>query len=186
MLEELLQQTRSAIVDEWRRRVLDTYPADSVRFLKSEKDRFHNPVGHSISRGLEILASELFSVAEKDDGKILSALDDIIRIRSVQSFTPSEATGFMFLLKDVVREKLAGKIKGDSLYRELLQFERGVDKLALLAFETYMKCREDLFDIKTRALRTGPFKLHERSRKILEGQGDVQTPDTESGPGGEG
>ncbi len=186
MLEDLLQQKRSVIVDEWRRRVLETYPTDSVKFLKSEKDRFNNPVGHSVSQGLEVLASELFCLSKKDNGKILSALDDIIRIRSVQSFTPSEATGFLFLLKDVVREKLAKKIKGDPLYRELLQFERGVDKLALLAFETYMKCREDLFEIKTRALRTGPFKLHERSRRILEGQGDVQTPDTESGPGGEG
>jgi len=49
VLEHLLSQKRAAILGRWFQLILETYPADTSRFLKKEKDRFVNPVGYTIS-----------------------------------------------------------------------------------------------------------------------------------------
>ncbi len=176
MLEKLLEKNRKDLVAAWRRRILGTYPEETARFIKSEPNQFANPVGNVITQGVEAVFDELLSGAGSDDldeagdERMLAALDGLIRIRSVQNFRPAEAVGIVFLLKKVVRENLGKEIGANDLYREQLLFEDRVDRMALLAFETYMRCREDLFAIKTRALKNGPFKLHERSEKILGAQ----------------
>ena len=106
----------------------------------------------------------------KFSADIRAALDEIIRIRSVQDFTPSQAVAFVFLLKKAVREELGDEIEREGLYGELLRFEDRVDDLALLAFETYMRCREDLFALKAEALKRGPFRIHDRAARILDEQ----------------
>lgn len=176
MIEQLLEKNRKDLVAAWRRQILATYPEDTARFIRSEPNQFANPVGNVVTQGVEAVFDELLTASvggsltasdEGSDERMLAALDDLIRIRSVQNFRPAEAVGIVFLLKKVVREKLGKEIGANDLYREQLLFEDRVDRMALLAFETYMRCREDLFAIKTRALKNGPFKLHERSKKIL-------------------
>jgi hypothetical protein len=160
MLDDLLERRREAILEGWRSRIFDTYPADTARFMKSAADRFANPVGHVLSSGIKELYAEL--LAGCDSERFFSILDGILRIRSVQDFTPREAVGFVFLLKDVVRETLANEIRDGSLHGELRSFEDRVDRLALMAFETYTCCREDLYNIRIRSIQSGPFQPHRR------------------------
>ncbi len=49
---EALVERRDAIVAEWLERTLLTYPGQTSRFLLHEKDRFRNPVGHTLRQGL--------------------------------------------------------------------------------------------------------------------------------------
>jgi hypothetical protein len=151
-LKTLLQEKKGDILKRWISLTLETYPPDVYNFLKLEKDRFTNPVGYTISTGSETLLDELI-LGENTD-KIISALDSIIRIRTVQDFTPSEAIAFIFLLKKAVREEL--KVRGEVLeaadereiIEELALFETRVDHLATLAFDVYVKCRDDIHRIK--------------------------------------
>ena len=162
VLEHLLSQKRAAILERWFQLILETYPADSSRLLKQDKDRFANPVGYTISQEIKTLYEELLQGMNTD--RLATCLDNIIRIRSVQDFLPSQAVAFIFLLKRAVREELASENKEKGAVEELLEFESRIDKLVLLALDTYMKCREKVFEIRVNEVKAE----RERALKLLE------------------
>ena len=167
VLEHLLSQKRAAILERWFQLILETYPADSSRLLKQDKDRFANPVGYTISQEIKTLYEELLQGMNTD--RLATCLDNIIRIRSVQDFLPSQAVAFIFLLKRAVREELASENKEKGAVEELLEFESRIDKLVLLALDTYMKCREKVFEIRVneaKAERERALKLLERANLV--------------------
>ena len=173
VLEHLLPQKRAAILERWFQLVLETYPAGTSRFLKQEKDRFANPVGYTISQEIEALYDGLLQ--EMNSDKLAVCLDNIIRIRAVQDFPPSQTIAFIFLLKKAIREELASEITENRVFEELLKFEARIDKLALLAFDIYMKCREKVFEIRVneaKAERERVLKLLERINLTMESQGE--------------
>jgi hypothetical protein len=143
---EHLQLKSASVLGKWSQLVLETYPADAARFLRDERDRFVNPVGYIVSHEVKKIYEELLH--GMDPERLTGSLGEIIRIRSVQDFSPSQAVGVVFLLKRAVREVLVGEIAGDRGYGELLDFESRVDRLALLAFDVYMKCREKVCEIR--------------------------------------
>jgi len=145
-LASLLEQKKSHIVAHWLKLLFETYPPQTVVFLKKEKDKFDNPLGYRISRGLDGLYAAL--VQEKETGEILSALDEIISIRVLQDNSPSRALAFIFLLKDVLREELAPELKDREVVAELLDLDSRIDGLALLGFDVYTQRREKLTEIR--------------------------------------
>ena len=160
-------------MERWFQLVLGTYPADTSRFLKQEKDRFINPVGYAISQEIEALYDELLQGMNSD--KLAACLDNIIRIRAVQDFSPSQTIAFIFLLKKAIREELASEITENQVFEELLKFESRIDKLVLLAFDIYMKCREKVFEIRVneaKAERERVLKLLERINLTMESQSE--------------
>lgn len=143
-----------AIVERWVERVLQSYPAQTLPFLRGEQDPFRNPVGHTLRESLTILAGEL--MGKMDRQRIAQALDAIIRMRAVQDFGPSDAVRFVFDLRTAIRE-WRGAVP-DSL-------ESRIDELALLAFDHYMGCREQIF-----ALRINELRLKARYAASEEGE----------------
>ncbi len=167
VLEHLLSQKRAAILERWFQLILETYPADSSRLLKQDKDRFANPVGYTISQEIKTLYEELLQGMNTD--RLAACLDNIIRIRSVQDFLPSQAIAFIFLLKRAVREELASEHEEKGAVEEILEFESRIDKLVLLALDTYMKCREKVFEIRVNeatAEKERALKLLERANLV--------------------
>lgn len=162
-LVDFLQKKQNAILKQWMEKVQDTYPTDAAKFLKNEKDRFQNPVGHTISHDF----GELFSALLGDGPvhELAPLLEYFIKIRSIQEFTPSQAVGFVFQLKAVVRENLQKEIEDGTITKDLLAFESKLDDVALLTFEKYMNCREKLFELKLNQRQNGPMKMV--SRPIL-------------------
>ena len=142
----LLLQKKAAILGRWLAMIFESYPPETAIFLRKEKNRFDNPAGYRISEGLERLYGVLLQEMERD--QILACLDEIIRIRALQNFTPSQALAFIFLLKIVIREELAEEIQKENLAAELLDLESRIDGLALLGFDVYTKRREKIFEIK--------------------------------------
>ena len=145
-LQDFLSENRNSILERWYRLILETYPDHTSRFLKREKDRFVNPVGHTISREIEALYDEF--LWGMDVGKLSTSLENVIRIRSVQDFSPSEAIAFVLLLKKAVRETLESETSGSQVSKEWSGFESRIDRLVLLAFDIYMECREKIHEIK--------------------------------------
>ena len=142
----LLSQKKAAILDRWLNMIYESYPPETAIFLRKEKNRFDNPAGYRISEGLEGLYGALLQEMERD--QVLTCLDEIIRIRALQNFTPSQALAFIFLLKIVIREELAGEILKENLAAEILDLESRIDGLALLGFDVYTKRREKIYEIK--------------------------------------
>jgi hypothetical protein len=142
----LLSQKKAAILGRWLAMIFESYPPETAIFLRKEKNRFDNPAGYRISEGLEGLYGALLQEMERD--QVLTCLDEIIRIRALQNFTPSQALAFIFLLKIVIREELAEEIRKENLAAELLDLESRIDGLALLGFDVYTKRREKIYEIK--------------------------------------
>ncbi|MEW6657685.1 MAG: RsbRD N-terminal domain-containing protein [Thermodesulfobacteriota bacterium] len=145
-LANLLTQKKSAIVDRWIKLLYDSYPPQTAIFLKKEKDKFDNPVGYRIARGLDGLFDAL--VQEMETDQVLAALDEIIRIRALQDCSPSQALAFIFLLKNIVREELEEDLEQQNLAGELADLDSRIDGLSLLGFDVYTRRREKLNEIR--------------------------------------
>ena len=152
--------------------ILETYPSDTSNFLKKQKNCFANPVGYNISQGINGIFDELLNEADTD--KVSPFLDNIIRIKAVQDFFPSQAMSFIFLLKKAIRESLGNKIHETHISEELLLFESKIDDLALLSFDVYMKCREKIYELKSNEVRSMTFRLLQRANLICEIQDQKQ------------
>jgi len=178
MLEELLDKNKTLVLQRWFENVLETYPAETRKFLGDQRNRFSNPVGASISEGIEGLYQHLLHGTEAESTDFSEFLDRIIRVRAVQQFSPSQAIGFILVLKQVVRETLGREIANWGIEDEFIEFERRIDKLALLSFDKYMECRETIFDIRIREIKDSTCRTWER---ICRKYGNPEdTSDTES------
>ncbi len=165
-LTELLEKKKSSIIKKWFELVITTYPSDTSSFLKNAKDPFSNPVGSTTFNGLGVLYNEL--LGKMDHVTITDALDPIIRIRAVQDFTPSQATGFIISLKKIIRNELLKALNDSQTINGLLQFESKIDELSLIAFNIYMSCREKIYEIKGNEEKNRTFKAFERAGLIAE------------------
>jgi len=166
-LEDFLKQKGPHIRKRWLDLIIETYPADSHRFFKEQKDRFANPVGTTVSREVESLYHEL--VHGMDAERLDSSLDAIVRIRAIQDFSPSKALSFIFLLKKVLREEFDREIKeSPSAGQELLTLESRLDEMALKGFDLYMKCREKIYEIRAKEAKSQVSRLLERAGLLCE------------------
>ncbi len=175
-LESLLLQKKSTILERWFNAILDTYPPDTAKFLKAQKNQFANPVGSMISEGIEGLFEGILN--RMDPEKVSPFLDKVIRIRAVQDLTPTQAIAFVFVLKRLIREELESDIQKHQLSDELLFIESRIDDLALLSFDIYMKCREQVYELRTTEWKNRLFRLLQKADLLYEIE--EQKPDSKS------
>jgi len=161
MLADHLTSRSRAIVDRWLDLVLESYPEDARAFFKKQTNPFANPVGGSLLRELPVLFEELRRGFDAD--RLYPGLHNIISVRAVQDLSASQGVGFIFLLKQAVRESLEGLEAGEVLVSELLEFEARVDRLALLGFEIYLQCREKIFEIRANQVKDRTMLLLKRT-----------------------
>ena len=166
-LDNLLKQHKDTIVKNWLVLIFETYPADTAKFMKRQKDPFANPVGNTLSINLGPLFDELLN--KMDYESITSYLYPILRIRAVQPIlSTSQSTGFIFLLKKVIKESLKKELSDKNILNELLYFETKIDELTLIAFDVYLKCREKVYEIKANEERNRTFRAFERAGLLTE------------------
>ena len=168
---KVLVSKRAAILSKWFDRIVDTYPEETARFLRKERDPFANPVGRSIRDGMAGIIDRLFKGGEPSE--ITPFLDEIIRIRAIQDFSPSQALSFIFDLKEIIREELLGENRGVEFLKQLMLLESRIDDLASASFDVYAGCREQLYKIRIKETTQRVNKLLERVNKIWEKRGQA-------------
>jgi hypothetical protein len=146
-LRDALSERRESIHAKWLEDTLATYPTDAAGFFRRERNRFDNPVGHTFSENTRAVTDAFIDGLEEAKG-VAEHLEKLIKIRSIQEMSASEAVGFIFRLKNVVRTELAKELREPQARAELIEIEQDVDTLALMAFDAYAHCREQLFDIR--------------------------------------
>lgn len=139
----VLESRKNDVLERWFQAVADSYHDETSAFLGSRRNRFANPVGHAVRQGIEGVVAGL--IAGAPDEELATHLDEIIRIRAVQKFSPSEAIAWVFALRPIVRD-----LRGDV---EVTGLDENVERLAKLAMDIYMSCRETLFEIRIRELK---------------------------------
>ncbi len=163
-LQAWLTDRRAPILQRWHRHLLESYPPDFVRFLDQEKDQFRNPVGHVLGRAIEALWDGLLGGARAQD--LRTAVDGLVRVRAVQDFSASEAVGFIFGLKQIIRSEPDLQLQDAGFVHELFEFESRIDEIGFLAFDIYMECREKTYAIKADEMKRRTYKLLERMNRI--------------------
>ena len=156
-IHKLVTQRKAAILQRWLNLIIDSYPTDSREFFRKQKDRFNNPVGYSMVQA----TGEIFQalLAKNSAYNKLLSLDEFIKIRAVQELNPAQAVGFILFLKQAIREVLDGEFSKGVPISGLLEFEAEIDKLLLGAFDSYIRAREQIFQIRIREIKSNTYNV---------------------------
>jgi len=157
-LKETIKKNKNRLLKEWFTATINTYPKDSARVLGKDANRFDNPVG-AVTR--ESLGDVLDLIAEAYTEQSLErALDPVIRIRAVQAFDASDAVSFIFALK-----KIGENFLDES---QLRPFDHMVDHIALAGFDKFMKCKEEIFLLKSTESKRRIHRAFDREGLVAE------------------
>jgi hypothetical protein len=159
----ILKSRRKAIVDRWMDLTLQVYPEDSARFMRSEKDRFGNPVGRITRDALEAVFEGLLT--DRTIEEMRGSLDEIVRLRAVQDLPPSRAVGFVFLLKSAIHAELDESEADRARSVDLTALDSGIDRLGLAAFDLFVQCREKIYDLRASEIRRRTASLLARAER---------------------
>jgi len=150
--KEALAEKKATIVHKWIETVMSSYSADGASFFMKQKDRFANPLGFAAKTGLTAVFDQLSG--DKPAGTMPPELSQFIKLRSVQTFAPSAAVGFVFQLKAIMVAEL-GDATVLAAGSEWLAFAARIDALALKVFDLYMEDRELLCQVKVNEYKRG-------------------------------
>ena len=146
-----LRTRKGAICENWIEKILDSYPSRSRAFYRTKRDEFLNPVGNVLSSRAGAIIDSLLEGF--DEGSLSSLLEDVIKIRAVQDFSPSQALEFLPLLKKALQEELDGLRPRTTWPQELEELEARIDRATLLAFDIYTGCRQRIYELRINELK---------------------------------
>ena len=177
-LADFLVLEQKAVLDSWFDLVLGTYAENTAVLWKKQKDPFANPVRHRFETGMRGIILALAACGDKmpDVAVFAPMLDEIVRVRAVQDFTPSQATAFVYLLKKAVRETLWPQIAEHGLYAELLALESAIDVLALFSFDIYCQCREKIAELRIGQIKKQYDRLLKRAGLVCDFSAEGEEP----------
>ena len=152
-LATLLSQHKNFILAKWLESILQTNSDSHGSLLSQEADPFRNPVGYTLREGLSLILDWL--IRAENVAAMKTALDGIVRIRAVQDVSAGQALAFVFVLKQIIRAELSDEAARFS--DELVSLEFRIDEMGLLAFDLFMKCREQIYDMRANERRRMAF-----------------------------
>ena len=161
-LDKQLQKNKSRLVKAWFEDIVHTYPDKTAQFLKQQEDQFANPVGTNLYTELGNIFDELLRSESSEN--LVNYVDAIIRVRAVQDFSPSSATGIFFSLKKIVRKEFQGR--REEHIQQLMDFEDKIDQLSQVAFDVYMNCREKIWELKAKEAQNRTKNLLRKKSNI--------------------
>jgi hypothetical protein len=162
MLQKFLKQNRESILQKWFDQTINTYEPEMVRFLKREKNQFSNPVRNTIVTSLEKIFDGILNGIGVNE---YHGLEEMIKLRAVQEFSPSEALSFLFDLKKIIRKELINSDQKDEIITETCLFDEKFDTLFSLAFDVYSECRMKIHEIKLTEIKSRSQRAFEILQK---------------------
>ncbi len=144
---DFLEANKKAILERWLDCALALFP---------EKMGYSTPIAMVLSGALEKI---LFSLG-KSENDCKEALDDVTRILAVQNFLPSKALSIFLEPKLILRDIMMKTNVADTLMQEA--FNSRLDALTLEAFDSYMRHREKIYQLK---VEEGSRRMHMALRR---------------------
>jgi len=170
-LIEAMTARSAELSQKWADLILGTYPPETQEVWRKNRDQFSNPVGNSILDSTSKLVPLLLSW--NDAEAVAKALDQVVKIRAVQDFSPSQALSFVFLIKKVLRQEFAQELAAKGELDELLRFETRVDNLASMAFDLYVAARDQIFRMRVEEVKRAHTNIVRRANLM---KADVAAP----------
>jgi hypothetical protein len=155
----------------WLKAMFATLPNEGVGFLATSRDPMKNPMGVTMRAGADGVLRALLAGATREE--LEHRIDDLIHLRAVQGLLPSQALAFIPSLKGLLRREI-----GDREFpaAEFAEIDRAIDELLYLSFDVYVRCREQIYELRARSMRDRSYKLMERAGLLWE-----EGPEKESG-----
>ena len=100
MLQQLFESKKASILHEWFNATVNQYPPKTAKFLQNETDQFANPMGRIYQNELNHILEGIIN--QKDVSSLSINLENIIKIKAVQEFSPSESLSFLFSLRNIL------------------------------------------------------------------------------------
>ncbi|SHN51770.1 RsbRD N-terminal domain-containing protein [Desulfovibrio litoralis] len=146
-LKQLITEHKDKLLEDWTTLVYSGYAFDTAGFLRTKNDQFTNPVGWRTTHVGESLIKAITNEHVNID-ELNHTLDEFIRVRAVQDFTPEQALAVLFLMKECILKRFKSEIKNNNLWLELWDISSRLDGISLLSFSFYIKNREVMFNLK--------------------------------------
>jgi len=151
VIGELLKERTDTIIERWVEVVLSSYPSEAAALFQKQKDPFANPIGGTVRRGTRGIFQAILNGMDPDE--LRSHLDEIVRVRAVQDFTPSQALSFVFSLRSIVREVIPELDADPRFHREMTELDAKIDRVALTAFDVYAESREEVSQLRVKEIK---------------------------------
>ncbi len=151
------------LAELWIDRFFSAYPIDSTGFARTRRDRFANPVGETTRRSAAVMLGAVIG-NDAEPETVKQALHDLILIRAVQDMAPSQATGAIAALKDILRsevlpECLKPENAGSGTLKNYLEAESRIDTLFLMALDMYAEAREKVYRARIEDIKQSQAQL---------------------------
>jgi hypothetical protein len=169
-LINILSEKKEIVLKKWFDMIAASYPENASSFFKKQKNQFANPVGYTIEETIQAVIDVLIN--EETNEKAYNFLDSLVRIKAVQDFTPSRAVDFLFMLKQIMKDELKDELQGKVIYEEFLLMESRIDRMVLASFESYLKYREKIYELRVNEFKNMAFRLLERANLTFEFKDD--------------
>jgi hypothetical protein len=170
-LIEAIGARQDELARKWATLILGTYPEQTQVVWRSNHDRFANPVGHAIDTATSGLLPLLLEW--NDAEAVAKCLDQLVKIRAVQDFSPGQALSFVFLLKKLLRQEFTAELSAAGRLEELLKFETRIDNLATIAFDLYTAARDQVQRMRVEEVKRAHTNIVRRANLM---RSDVSAP----------
>lgn len=154
ILKKVLAEKKTDIIGKWYQSILSDYPEKTAAVYKNSLSQFANPVGATISNAVTKLFDEFINGIEEE--RVKPIMEEIVRIRALQNFSPSKSLEFIFRFKGILLKFIDKDIQSENI-KELLKIEAEIDRLAQISFDIYVAHREKLFELKANEFKS---KVH--------------------------
>lgn len=101
-------------------------------------------------------------VGDEEGRDIPESLVDLCRLKAVQGASPSQALGFVFVLKRAIRSSMGESFKGREGGAAFAKVEGRIDQLALFSFDRYSEFREKLSQLRVDEILRGESLMERR------------------------
>jgi len=146
-----IQDKQQSILSRWVPAALGDFCHNEPLTVHRGKDRFSDPLGYAIASNAEAILQWLIN--DEPDTDLGKPLEAICRIKAVQDYRPSESLHFIFDLKTIIRECLAGEIDVSQYAEELWEVDRRIDDMALMAFDLFGACRNQIYQLQAEEIK---------------------------------
>lgn len=147
---KLLQKNEQYILSKWQLAVL-SHAQNNLLTGNTSKGQFTDPVSYIIEKNTAAILKWLIKAA--DDNDLAEPLEEICRLRAVQNNKPSEALGFIFVLKQIIRESLERENLIRQYAVELGNVDERIDEIAGQAFDFYCACQAQIYELRVNEIK---------------------------------
>ncbi len=140
----LLEKNRDRILEKWMQHQLSDASLRDDLMSNDELQRQSAELLDGLVRGIS--KGNYDNIYSMEFESVTDTLRDISITRARQGFSPRETGSYVLSLKQAIVEVLIEERKDDptTLYKEMMQFNKLLDNLSIVTFETFIKGREEV------------------------------------------